>query len=266
MTRNHRLSQTLFPGLPGWAVVALALLAILPHYLNDFYIVYLNKAYVTYLRVDGRWVLQSLRIGKWVMWTLDLAVYLTLPVLALWLYVRKGWFSWQAFDFPTERPGKDILIGLLLFAALWLAFFFKAFQWDPWLRDLVPRAGYFAFFYTPRDGWLPYILMSLYLGLAAGFLEEFLYRSFLIRALERAGLATWQAGVASVVLFVFIHAVAGAHLWVGALLAGTVFTLYYIRYRNIVPLVTAHAAIDIAWISGLGDRLAGPLARWLGLA
>ncbi|MEE8434312.1 MAG: CPBP family intramembrane glutamic endopeptidase [bacterium] len=103
--------------------------------------------------------------------------------------------------------------------------------------------------------------MFVYLGLAAGFLEEFLYRSFLIRSLERLGLPAVGAGAVSVIVFTGIHAVAGAPILVVAFGVGIVFTAIYLRTRNLVPLVAAHSAIDIFWASGYEDKLAGYLLK-----
>ena len=103
--------------------------------------------------------------------------------------------------------------------------------------------------------------MSVYLGLAAGFLEEFLYRSFLIRSLERLGLPALGAGAVSVVVFTGIHAVAGAPILVVAFGVGIVFTAIYLRTRNILPLVVAHSAIDIFWVSGLEAKFSVVLMK-----
>ena len=100
----------------AWAIIALVALPILPHFLNDIYIVALNETYLSRTPVNGNWTLRPGLAGKWLMWTLDFTVYLTLPVAALWFFLRKGWFSWEAFDFRTENLGRNAMLGLLLFA------------------------------------------------------------------------------------------------------------------------------------------------------
>ncbi|MCH8886983.1 MAG: CPBP family intramembrane metalloprotease [SAR324 cluster bacterium] len=258
---GNSTSQTVFPGMGAWAIIALVALPILPHFLNDIYIVVLNETYLSRTPVNGNWTLQPGLAGKWLMWTLDFTVYLTLPVAALWFFLRKGWFSWEAFDFRTENLGRNAMLGLLLFAAIWMVAFIKAVYLDPLLRPLLPKYGYGGFFFQPRDGWLLFLLMSVYLGLAAGFLEEFLYRSFLIRSLERLGLPAVGAGAVSVIVFTGIHAVAGAPILVLSFAVGIVFTAIYLRTRNIVPLVAAHSAIDIFWASGYEDKFVGFLIK-----
>ena len=136
----------------AWAIIALVALPILPHFLNDIYIVYLHETYVIPALVNGSWVNRAGMAGKWLMWTLDFTIYLTLPVTAVWYFLRKGWFSWEAFDFRTENLGRDAMLGLFLFAAIWIVAFFKAVYLDPLLRPLLPRYGYASFFSGPRTG------------------------------------------------------------------------------------------------------------------
>ena len=248
-------SEKMFPGLKPGIIVVLALLVILPHYLNDIYIVYLNKAFVTWAQVDGRWIVADLAIGKWVIWLLDLIVYLSLPVLALFLFWKRGWLPWRCFDLKTTNLVWNFLFGIVLFVCLWCVMFYIAVTFHPWLDKLLPRYGYSPFFYKREDGWLPFILVSVYLGLAAGFLEEFVYRSFLIRTFERIGLETENAGVVALVLFTLIHASQGAATMVTALVVGGVFTVIYLRQRNILPLIVAHSSIDVFWVSGYDEAL-----------
>ena len=244
----------LFAGLSAGVVVGLAALVILPHYLDDIYLVYLNLAHVSWHQVDGKWQ-ATLGIGKWVLWAWDFAVYLTLPTLALVFYGRKGWLSWSAFDIKTTHLAGNFAFGMALFAGIWGVMFFKALYLNPWLNSLLPRFGYSAFFYRPEDGLVVYALMAIYVGLAAGILEEIVYRSFLIRTLERVGLSPWQAGGIALVVFTLIHASSGAATLVVALFAGGVFTVVYLVRRNILPLIVAHSAIDIFWVSGYDGKL-----------
>ncbi len=244
----------LFPGLSAGVVVGLVALVILPHFLNDIYLVYLNKTYVVWHQVDGRWA-ATLGIGKWVMWAWDFAVYLTLPILALVFYGKKGWVSWSALDLKTTHLAGNFAFGIALFAGIWGVMFLKALYLNPWLNTLLPQFGYYAFFYKPDEGLLVYLVMAIYIGFAAGILEEIVYRAFLIRTLERVGLSPWQAGGVALVVFTLIHASSGAATLVVALFAGGVFTLVYLVRRNIFPLIVAHSAIDVFWVSGYDERL-----------
>ena len=100
-------------------IIGLLAIVILPHYLN--------KTFLYWHDLDGRLQQRVLPGGKWIMWSLDLLVYLTLPVLALWYYVRRGWFQWAAFDFKTAGWPRSVLIGLAMFAGIWGMSFFTEF-------------------------------------------------------------------------------------------------------------------------------------------
>jgi len=244
-----------FAGLERRAICWLLALPILPHYLNDIYLVLLHRWYVRPVTVGGAVRPMASTEGIWWMWSLDFVVYLGIPLVIMWHYARRGWFPWAAYGF---RPGQwlpGIAVGLGLALLGWLPMALAHQHWGDWLGGLLPHVSYAPFFVGKKAGVLAWLLVSLYIALGAGFLEEYLYRAFLIRGLERVGLRPWQAGGVAIVVFVFIHAVAGVYVWLVALWVGLVFTVYYIRFRNIYPLVVAHVAIDLFWASGLEGRL-----------
>ena len=56
---------------------------------------------------------------------------------------------------------------------------------------------------SPRT--LPQRVAYLFMGLAAGFCEELVYRGFALRALQRQGMPTWLAVLVAALAFVFQH-------------------------------------------------------------
>ena len=250
----------IFADLKKRQILLILALLVAPHFLNDVYIVTLNRFFVHWPGVPGVGR-PELSVGRWVMWALDFAVYLCWPVGVLWWCARRGWLRWRHLDLGWDEPGSYIFQGLLLFAGIWLLAYFKALWLDPFLRPLMPRYSYDPFFYSPKDGLLLYGVMTGYLALGAGLLEEIIYRSVLIRGLERLGWSTPLAAGTALAAFVLIHLSAGAPIMVVSLLVGAIFTWLYLNTRNITPLVVAHTAIDVMWISGGDSRLFSFLSR-----
>lgn len=235
-------------------ILILLTLPILPHFFNDFYIVYLNNTFVTWEKVDGTWI-STLTIGKWVMWILDFLIYFSFPIVILSIYLKKRWITCQQLDLKFTDVPRNILFGITLAAIIWFVLYLKWIYFGKWLNELFFGYRYYAFFYKPEDGLYSYILMSIYIGTAAGVLEEVLYRSFLIRGLERVGIPSWISVLLSILVFTGIHFCGGAMYMANGLIVGCIFGFIYLKIRNVIPLCIAHLLIDIVWVCGLDERL-----------
>ncbi len=136
---------------------------------------------------------------------------------------------------------------------------------DPWRFHLLPTAAVFvilnlitAFFIVSLRlifGVPVYLDLSLgqrlFLGIlvpvSAGFCEELIWRGYVITRLEARGRGPLSAIVLAAVPFALIH---GEPLhWIYTFLFAVVAGLYYIRERNLVPLMVIHAVVDL-WSSG----------------
>ena len=174
----------------------------------------------------------------------------------LYFYIYKGWLKWSGFDFRWERLPLNIILVVNLAIGLWLLFLLKNYYLHDWLESVYPSTSSLAKnFYAPADGWLRFGVVSFYIAISAGIVEEFIYRSFLIRNFEKLGLSTWLSVVLSVALFVFIHWSSGASMMFNALLGGTILSLIYVKTRNIMSLVLAHFIIDISFSTSFDNKL-----------
>jgi hypothetical protein len=86
------------------------------------------------------------------------------------------------------------------------------------------------------------------LSLTAGFCEEFLFRGYLIWALE-PWLGWWGAAALSLSVFTASHAYQGKAGAIRSGLAGGVLTLLVALSNSLVPAIVLHAIVDI--ISGV---------------
>ena len=90
------------------------------------------------------------------------------------------------------------------------------------------------------------------LSVSAGFCEEFIFRGYLIRALQPV-FGLWGAAAVSLVVFAAAHAYQGA---IGVLATGAIgaaLTLVVLVFGSLLPAMALHAVIDI------GEGLVGYL-------
>jgi membrane protease YdiL (CAAX protease family) len=91
------------------------------------------------------------------------------------------------------------------------------------------------------------LLFVIIIPITAGFCEELIWRGYVVTRLEARGRGQWATILLSAVSFALIH---GSPIhWVFTFLIGIVAGYYYIRERNLVPLIISHAVVDL-WSFG----------------
>ncbi len=139
-------------------------------------------------------------------------------------------FSWKA----TLLPGLAAGIALTILAAAVVTIATTVFHLKPDNHLTQMLAG------QPR--W-----MLVLLSLRAGFVEEILFRGYLLDRLTRLSGRRWIGIIGSIALFTAMHFggwQAGQLILVA--LAGTLFTALYLWKRNIMICVIAHSIVDLA--------------------
>ena len=89
-------------------------------------------------------------------------------------------------------------------------------------------------------------------------LEEFVVVGYLISRLREIGFRAWHAIAASALLRGSYHLYQGFGAFVGNAVMGAIFGLFFARTRRVLPLVVAHALLDIVAYLGyaaLKDRV-----------
>ena len=90
------------------------------------------------------------------------------------------------------------------------------------------------------------IPMALVFGLATGYREEFFFRSYLLKRLGQLGLSVPLAVAASTALFSLGHYYEGPLGIAIAAVLGAVFSMAYLRWRNLHVIAIAHALYNTA--------------------
>ncbi|MFT3799538.1 CPBP family intramembrane glutamic endopeptidase [Microbacterium sp.] len=163
--------------------------------------------------------------------------------LALWLLWEPGASALRRIGLDFRRFGRDLGAGLLLVLVIG-----------------VPGLGLYAagralgitvqVNASPLDpSWwtIPLLLLA---ALRAGLTEEVIFVGYLFDRLRRLGWGVWAIILSTAALRGAYHAYQGFGPIVGNLAMGVVFGWVYQRWGRVMPLVIAHAAIDIVAFVG----------------
>jgi membrane protease YdiL (CAAX protease family) len=95
---------------------------------------------------------------------------------------------------------------------------------------------------VPHDG--SELRRWIALSVSAGFCEEFIFRGYLIWALQPA-LGLWGAAAFSVAAFAAVHAYQGANGVFATGAVGMILTVVVLTFGSLLPAMAVHAVIDI---------------------
>jgi membrane protease YdiL (CAAX protease family) len=116
----------------------------------------------------------------------------------------------------------------------------------------VLQSAYSGFsYYEGLDAWQLLLFLSA-VPVSAGFCEELIWRGYAITRLEARGRGRWTTVLLSAISFALIHS--PLH-WPFTFLFGIVTGCYYVRERNLVPLMVTHTLVDLwsfGWFLFLG--------------
>lgn len=156
-----------------------------------------------------------------------------------------------ALGLDRRRPGFDVGTGAALAALIGLpglAFYVLARELGL-NANVVPAA-------LPDHWWaVPVLIMA---ALQNAILEEVVVVGYLFERLKQLRYRTVTVVVTSAVLRGAYHFYQGIGAFFGNVVMGLVFGLFYLRFKRVLPLVIAHALLDIVAFVGyalLKDRL-----------
>lgn len=152
------------------------------------------------------------------------------------LYVR----GWRPRDFNIRPSWVDTLVGLLLFGAGVIIFFGL---WDLF-RPSAPEKTFLAEMKSATTAGLPIVVVFSPINAAY---EEFFLTGYLLKALQSAG-AVMALGVSALVRLSY-HLYQGPLGALSVLAFGLIFTMYYWRYRQLWPVISAHIAWDVTGLT-----------------
>ncbi|SFU05144.1 CPBP family intramembrane glutamic endopeptidase [Arthrobacter sp. ov118] len=154
-----------------------------------------------------------------------------------WPTGERGTSAFRRIGFDFARPGKDLLQGLGLAAAIGIPSLglYAAGRALGITTSIIPSA-LDAYWWT-----VPVLVLS---AIRHGIVEEVIVVGYLLDRLGKLGWSTPAAIAASAVLRGSYHLYQGFGPFIGNAVMGVVFALVYTRTRRIMPLVIAHATLD----------------------
>ena len=152
-------------------------------------------------------------------------------LIASFLYVR----GWRLGDFDLRASWLGFFVGALLFGGTLIL---HIAVWDLFAGEPAARS-FMAEMAAQARVSLPVAVM---LSTVNGAYEEIFLTGYLIKALQAGG-APFAIGV-SALIRVLTHVYQGPLGALSVLSFGLVLTLFYWRYRQLWPVISAHAIAD----------------------
>lgn len=171
-------------------------------------------------------------------------VFALLPVLlAVHLIARDPGDPARTLGLDARQPGPDLARGAGLAALIGLpglALFWVAAQLGV-NATLVPAA-------LPEIWWtVPVLILA---AVQNAVLEEVIVVGYLVTRLRQLAWRTGAIIATSALLRGSYHLYQGFGAFLGNVVMGVVFSLFYLRTRRVMPLVVAHALLDIVAFVG----------------
>jgi membrane protease YdiL (CAAX protease family) len=174
---------------------------------------------------------------------LSLSFALVPVVLALFLLSEPGRSALRRIGFDVMRPARDLASGAGLAAligipGLGLYFAGRALG----LTATVVPSALDAYWWT-----VPVLLLS---ALKNAVLEEVVAVGYLVERTEQMGWSVPVIVAASAALRGGYHLYQGFGPFIGNVLMGVLFAVFYLRTRRVAPLVVAHTLLDVVAFVG----------------
>ena len=180
-------------------------------------------------------------------WIFDFLKFVVVPTAAALVLAKR--YGLRPKDYGlrgiAEHETWGHFIGLTIFLALILNLTYYATWHIAWLL-LRPEALPFYQEINPKG--VLRIPVTLYMGVTAGLVEEVLFRGLPLLYLERRfpkSLPRKRYVLGTALLFGLVHWGDGSHQVIATFAFGVLAAALYLRLRDLWPLITAHAIIDI---------------------
>ncbi|WGW14112.1 CPBP family glutamic-type intramembrane protease [Saxibacter everestensis] len=159
-------------------------------------------------------------------------------LLALYFLSASGRGALRRMGLDLSRPWRDLGVGIGLLALIGLPTLgmYAAGSALGLTAKVVPNALN-TYWWT-----VPVLILA---AIKNGLLEEILMVGYLMDRLPRFGWPMVTVVLSTALLRGSYHLYQGIGPFIGNVLLGILFSLFYLKYRRVMPLVIAHSLIDI---------------------
>jgi membrane protease YdiL (CAAX protease family) len=181
-------------------------------------------------------------------WGFEMLTWVVIPSTILLLVIRTPGVQLCDLGYHGNFRGRSniglIVLACAIFAPLCYGVYFYSYGF---FSELFPGQGFFRYESIVPESGILYFAVTIYLGLSAGLVEEFLFRGLLYRAFSgfRHSLALFL--VISPILFSLVHWENGLANLASTYVVGVFMAIAYLGLRNLWPLVIGHIFTDLLW-------------------
>jgi membrane protease YdiL (CAAX protease family) len=169
-----------------------------------------------------------------------------LGFLTAWFFVKQAGESWKSYG--LRRPdsiARTVAWTVSLYALMWLSATYVSEPLASWL-GFRPKPSFIVYVHNNTAALIGWLAISWIVG---GFVEELLFRGFLLTQVSRLFSVNWvgiSIGIVSqAILFGLLHIYQGLFGFVYAGITAILLGItYVISGRNLWPLIIAHALLD----------------------
>jgi uncharacterized protein len=160
----------------------------------------------------------------------ELCVFLLVGLL-LWIVKRQEMLPLTSIGLHADKLARSFLRGLglaLVVLAVTVGLYLLLQHFGIRLGD------------DGKNAFHPSLWVVVLIMLRAGIAEEIFYRGYAIERLQSLTGNTWLAGLVPLVIFAAAHYRQGLGGILATFILGGVFTIFYIKVRDLVANITAH--------------------------
>lgn len=195
--------------------------------------------------IAERWLPSDLVLRNIAAQAMDWAFAILLMVFVLiFEKERLAALGFKSFDLDTLWAGLGLggffMLGSVAFLFVWPALGFETVERPGAPDDAYPP--YFFFWYAP---------LAL---VTAAVAEEIIFRGYALERLLKLKINPVFAVILVQIAFAMYHVKDGLFSVVNVALVGSLFSIYYAKYRNLTMTIIAHAMVDSLAVLG---RIAG---------
>lgn len=169
---------------------------------------------------------------------LDIVFALVPVALVLFLLSTPGKSAFRKIGFTFARPGRDFLLGFTLAVVIGAGTLgVYAVGRAAGVTTAIVPAALDAYWWT-----VPVLILS---AVRHALVEEIIMVGYLLERFARLGWGIWTGIMISALVRGSYHLYQGFGPFVGNFIMGVIFGYLYIRTKRVLPLVVAHALLDI---------------------
>jgi membrane protease YdiL (CAAX protease family) len=181
-------------------------------------------------------------------WAFEMLTWIVIPSTVLLLVMRTPGINFAALGYHSAIRGRSniglVLLACAVLSPLCYGVYFYSYEF---FSALFPGQGFFQYESIVPESGILYFAVTLYFGLSAGLVEEFLFRGLLYRSFSglRHSLALFL--VISPILFSLVHWENGFANLASTYIVGIFMAIAYLGLRNLWPLMIGHIFTDLVW-------------------